>query len=431
MKRLAILTATALFFLLPTTVTAAECQFVFGFKTIRDLIGHDIVGECLENERYAANGNSEKHTTGGLLVWRKADNWTAFTDGYRTWVNGPNGLVQRLNSERFEWEADYAPGGGIATPTPTPIPGATITPIPTIAPSPTPTPAPVFGSSLAKRASVSAWYRDGLNDDESLAFTFLKQIDSYNSKLAKVLLGWAWIFDEDMRPDEASVISSIGSLDLVAAAFVPHLVALPWIADGIDRWEREAVEHLHYIAHRVDLDFATELATAPWVVDGLTLIESRYGISLMQEMLTWPHNRHSGPEFARLVLNLIPYPPKEADLFLVYAMRDIAGNSPDGLERLMTTPWFLDGLDERERVFLIAAGGARLDSDQLFDPYSTASSTIVLPHKGAVNVWVVHNLSSRVGRVVLADLERAVRRSEKFWELPFPVDDVILAVFDG
>ncbi|MYB77409.1 MAG: hypothetical protein F4X83_09995 [Chloroflexi bacterium] len=91
-----------------TIHASGDCQFVLGFKTLRDLIGHDIVGECLEDQRYAANGNSEQHTTGGLLVWRKADNWTAFTDGYRTWLNGPNGLQQRLNTERFEWEADYA-----------------------------------------------------------------------------------------------------------------------------------------------------------------------------------------------------------------------------------------------------------------------------------------------------------------------------------
>ena len=40
------------------------------------------------------------------MVWRKADNFTAFTDGYRTWVNGPDGLQQRLNSQRFAWEAN-------------------------------------------------------------------------------------------------------------------------------------------------------------------------------------------------------------------------------------------------------------------------------------------------------------------------------------
>ena len=122
MKRLVALLGFALFLLMPTPVSAAECQFVLGFETLRDLIGHDVVGECLENEHYEANGDSLQQTTGGLLVWRKADNWTAFTDGYRTWINGPNGLVQRLNTERFEWEADYAPGGGIATPTPVPAP---------------------------------------------------------------------------------------------------------------------------------------------------------------------------------------------------------------------------------------------------------------------------------------------------------------------
>ena len=80
---------------------STDCQFVLGFKTLRDLIGHDIVGQCLEDEHYNAIGDSVQQTTGGLLAWRKADNWTAFTDGYRTWINGPNGLVMRLNTERF------------------------------------------------------------------------------------------------------------------------------------------------------------------------------------------------------------------------------------------------------------------------------------------------------------------------------------------
>ena len=116
MKRLATLLGFALFLLLPTSAAAADCQFVLGFATLRDLIGHTIVGECLENEHHSANGDGMQQTTGGLLVWRKADNRTAFTDGYRTWINGPNGLEQRLNTERFPWEPDYAPGGTPAPP---------------------------------------------------------------------------------------------------------------------------------------------------------------------------------------------------------------------------------------------------------------------------------------------------------------------------
>ena len=105
MRRVAVLLGFVLFLLLPTSVSAAECQFVLGFATLRDLIGNEVVGECLENEHHNEIGDSVQQTTGGLLVWRKADNWTAFTDGYHSWVNGPNGLEQRLNVELLPWEA--------------------------------------------------------------------------------------------------------------------------------------------------------------------------------------------------------------------------------------------------------------------------------------------------------------------------------------
>jgi hypothetical protein len=84
--------------------TAPACQFTLGFKTLHDLDPQDI-GDCTDNQASAPNGDAQQHTTKGLMVWRKADNWTAFTNGYTTWINGPNGLVSRLNSDRFPWEA--------------------------------------------------------------------------------------------------------------------------------------------------------------------------------------------------------------------------------------------------------------------------------------------------------------------------------------
>jgi len=89
----------------PKPALAANCEFVLGFKILHDLIP-DKVGDCKTNEYHnPQNGDGLQETTGGLLVWRKADNWTAFTDGYRTWINGPKGLQSRLNTERFDWEA--------------------------------------------------------------------------------------------------------------------------------------------------------------------------------------------------------------------------------------------------------------------------------------------------------------------------------------
>jgi len=110
--------------------TAPACQFVLGFKTLHDLIP-DRVGNCVDNQLFAPNGDAQQHTsTGGLLVWRKVDNWTAFTDGYMTWINGPDGLVSRLNTERFPFEANEPAPQAPVAPAP-PAPAASPTPAPT------------------------------------------------------------------------------------------------------------------------------------------------------------------------------------------------------------------------------------------------------------------------------------------------------------
>ncbi|MFN8523845.1 MAG: neutral zinc metallopeptidase [Chloroflexota bacterium] len=94
----------------------AACEFRLGFRSLRDQIP-ERVGQCLENEHFnTQNGDSLQRTTGGLLVWRKVDNWTAFTDGARTWINGPFGLQSRLNSERFSWEQPAADSARAAPP---------------------------------------------------------------------------------------------------------------------------------------------------------------------------------------------------------------------------------------------------------------------------------------------------------------------------
>lgn len=84
---------------------AQGCRYVLGFEAIYTQ-APDVVGPCKTNEQYDPNGNAQQQTANGMMEWRKADNFTAFTDGYRSWVNGPCGLEMRLNSERFAWEAN-------------------------------------------------------------------------------------------------------------------------------------------------------------------------------------------------------------------------------------------------------------------------------------------------------------------------------------
>jgi hypothetical protein len=80
------------------------CQFVMGFKQLRDKLG-PAAGDCVENEHPdAQSGDTVQKTTRGMFVWRKSDQVTTYTDGQRTWIDGPYGVQQRGNNERFKWE---------------------------------------------------------------------------------------------------------------------------------------------------------------------------------------------------------------------------------------------------------------------------------------------------------------------------------------
>lgn len=98
----------------PLHAAVYDCEYRGGFKTLHDLIP-DVVGDCLENERHdPTTGDGLQWTAHGILLWRKADNWTAFTDGPTTWVLGPDGVQSRPSSARFPWEGGA--GGLPATP---------------------------------------------------------------------------------------------------------------------------------------------------------------------------------------------------------------------------------------------------------------------------------------------------------------------------
>src|SRR5262249_39683584 len=99
-------------------------QFQLGFQALHDW-NPAMVGDCTDDESHnPANGDGLQHTTawhgkGGLLVWRKADNWTAFTDGSTTWINGPFGVQSRPNAGPcFVWESCGSGGGRVDRPVP-------------------------------------------------------------------------------------------------------------------------------------------------------------------------------------------------------------------------------------------------------------------------------------------------------------------------
>jgi hypothetical protein len=104
-RRMLVVVAVLVSLAWPAAAAAQTCEFRLGFKVLHDQIP-EIVGDCIEDEHLDPWGNSSalQQTTKGLLVWRGHDNWTAFTNGETTWINGPCGLQSRPNAGRFPWE---------------------------------------------------------------------------------------------------------------------------------------------------------------------------------------------------------------------------------------------------------------------------------------------------------------------------------------
>lgn len=80
-------------------------EFQAEFKAIAESIP-DVAGDPVAQEQWEPNGDVVQPTTTGMMIWRRRDGWTAFTDGYRIWVNGPNGLESRMIYERLDWESE-------------------------------------------------------------------------------------------------------------------------------------------------------------------------------------------------------------------------------------------------------------------------------------------------------------------------------------
>ncbi len=487
MKRLAIPFSIALFFLLPTSVAAAECQFVLGFATLRSLVGPDTIGECLENEHYNHSGDSVQQTTGGLLVWRKADNWTAFTDGYRTWINGPNGLVQRLNTERFAWEADYTPGDGIATPTAKPMP--------------TSTPTTALHATPEEAIAALPWVQDGVSSEETRAHNILQDLARLSQETLMTLVVKSWVQDEigflervvlwevqkiaEWHPPSAQRFATMSFLETVEVGDITMLQSLTELRgsrpDTLQRFFAQpefaaglSDDHMgHVLLFSLDLLYPAEAATIrsfSWIQDGTTdtelgVLQSFQRIAMMSHSVllaairkSWVQDDLTKDEL-RVLLRLPTLSrdetpggsvPTALRLLSMPFMDSIDGadaaamevlslfiSSPDRskLHRVLSHPTLRDGIGD-EHTALISVLNAvdniapelmetMLDPGQIF----LERQTLSLSEFGGVTLAVI-SASQETTSNNMVLLERAVRNHVEFMGTPLPKSYVALWVND-
>jgi hypothetical protein len=75
----------------------------------------NLVGTCVSTQQVSdPQGDTMQETSNGLLTWSSATNIVEFTNGERTWVYGPYGLVMRDATTSYPWEGTTSLVAGIA-----------------------------------------------------------------------------------------------------------------------------------------------------------------------------------------------------------------------------------------------------------------------------------------------------------------------------
>ena len=141
-----------------------------------------------------------------------------------------------------------------------------------------------------------------------------------------------WLADGITRWEElaAGSLRTISSLDTGSAAL---MLSFPWIMDGITKWEGLAVEKLRYI-YPIDAEVAASMLTFPWVMDGITAGEAS-AISDIRDMM----NEH--PDLAKEVLGFrwVHDGISRAEDKALTSIRDLARNNLALAWQVITEPF--------------------------------------------------------------------------------------------
>ncbi len=291
MKRLLLvllLAAAAMLAVGGVALAQVKPEFRFGFKALADQIP-SVVGDPLEDEHGTANGDVIQRTTNGLMVWRKADRWTTFTNGGITWILGPFGLQSRANGDLFPWEQPSAGPEPVPQPVAEPVPAAP-TPIPTAPPAPTPvppTPTPVPLGSYSPDVKAM--------DDESggrgvMIKEFLAGIDQEWARVwgwrprrpvtvylyfdgYRLANGMSQILGQNLSPYDMDRIAATNAVargnDLQTGGWA--ILMNLYYRSNVDDWEDVTKANLlHEYAYIMETDLAGE-AGPQWFREGMAL----------------------------------------------------------------------------------------------------------------------------------------------------------------
>ena len=235
-------------------------------------------------------------------------------------------------------------------------------------------------------------FKDGIMDDQATAIAMLSSFQ-----------GGAWLIRN--KPDLAYAIGS-----------------LPWVADGVEDSEREALELMLSIDREGYAALSERLVATEWLADGVSQDE-RF---LVRKLLSI--SRKVAPDLAVRLMDM-PFlqTTEQADHWVLSSLLRIASESPDALSDILAHPQYRDGITDAQTIIVVMLSSiiehAPHQVDKLLDPSATTveRKMIELPISGEVELAIVRTYLKTRGTLSSMNLlENSVREVEKLMDAPLP-----------
>ena len=284
---------------------------------------------------------------------------------------------------------------------------------------------------LASRIVSSPWFTNGLTYAEAQFLMALYTLASEDIETARIVGKFPWFTASSLD----SRITN-GFLSLRGGGFI---VRNPELAKAAVRyWFTEVptvtppVFHLKKLAS-ADVELAWRVVNPQWSQDGIG--EYEHGAILGFSWLA-----ENDIELARKASNHQVFNSEGfLALNIVRVYQGIAMDEESPLVKLVTQPWFADGLSSREAILLDPLAWSakylpKLYTD-LVKTHYVQHKLVSLPLAGEVNIWVIQNTPfpdrEPSGKALLTTIENTLRVSERIVQVPFPATDVVLLVVDN
>ena len=272
------------------------------------------------------------------------------------------------------------------------------------------------------------WVEDGIEESEREAVQELVNLATFGHEAFGVIASTEWVYEE-LTEAEGSVIDILA---YIASEELPvlarEIASLPWIVDGVDEIEANAVVDLGW-AGQYSLELANKVLTLPWARDYLNAAEAN-----VIQGLKWTAQDH--PAQAMQIAGmpfLVSLEP--ADAKAMESLSKLSSFRPDSFLRIMAHPTISAGISDYWAKIVATLYGIVKSNPQLVDALLDPQQVMLevrsfqLPLAGEVELAIIR-LGPGAGRSMDL-LEYSVRAAEEFMNAPLPTRYVALLYADG